>query len=1094
MKKLNYQMIWVKYKIILFILTFLALTLFFGYFGTRWQARITDQTIRESLLEQAVLIAKAIDPYLARELSFTPSDEGSVAYERIREQLMKYGQLINQRGIYSFALMDGILRFGPENYPEDDPMGAGHPGTVYEEPSAEDYKIFKTGKPVVMGPQTDEYGTFISAIAPVTDPVTDDVIMVVGIDILYESYQKMLWRDKIKIFGLTIIIGLVFVIGIIINLTWKSRKDRLLRHLETIITAVSGLLITLSLTALFYNQETMERVKIFNNMFLSMAEEIDGNLWDVRNNVESIVRFFQSSEFVDDNEFAFFTDPLALSSHVSWYQWIDYVPADDLPMYDKYMKKFYDDRFFVWEKDNSGIKKPVTGRNIYYPIRQTAPKGLFPELTGFDLNSSPKLQEEFFNTTIWNQLTANTIMPVFTDELERSEIVIIQAGYKQENIKYSPPLSTDLLGFASAILNIEGILRGASGFLLGPDTLVHIHFVDLTDKDGIKNLISYPKISYDTCPLYIDRAHLQDHPFYKTFPVFLFGRPYALILHPTDDFYRFFSFRTTYMMLLGGILITAILTIFIGYIRNREYRLEKLVEKRTQALRERMKELACLSAVRAETLGYLNKAALLRIIQYVKIAMQYSDIAFPIIELNGEIYSAGKINIKQNHSISSFITVGNSVYGRLWVLYTEDKPFLDPEEENLIKSVSEIIGLWYERKVLADREAHTKKVLMGIRNVNQLIVKENDPIALIRTACNNLTETLGYQDAWISLIDENYNITLTEYAGEDVCGFEAYKDMVTNQTLPACIQKVIETRKFIYLKPFNDTCLKCPYLSKKPGFGLYSAPLNHRDKVYGILTVGLPGEFSDVEEEKQLFVEVAEDIGFALYKIEMEEQRKIAETNILKNLHEKEILLQEIHHRVKNNLNVISSLLNLQARKISGKEDALEAFRNSSNRIMAMALVHKKLYDTKDFDKVDLNSYFTSLASQLVSAYGHQSDIKISTETTDVVLDINMAVPCGLILNELISNSLKHAFTDRDKGQIQIKAEYSDDSNVVITIRDDGRGLPEIFDIESVETLGLHLVKLLTQQINGSLSIRSDDGTTFIIKFPGKRDKISSKI
>jgi len=1086
MNKMNYQMNWMKYKIVLFILAFLALTLFLSFFGTRWQARITDQTIRESLLEQAVLIAKAIDPHLVRELTFTPADEGSVAYEKIREQMIAYGHLIYQRGIYSMALKEGELRFGPENYPEGDPMGEGPPGTVYEESSDDDFKIFITGKPVVMGPQTDEYGTFISAIAPVLDPDTDEIMMVVGIDILYESYQKIFMQDKIRILGLAIIIGLLFVTGIVINRTWKYRKVRLLRHFETIITAISGLLITIFFTSLLHNQETLDRVNIFNNMFLSIAEDINNNLWNVRHNVESLVRFFQSSEFVDDNEFYFFTDPLAVSSHVRWYQWIDYVPADDLSKYENHMKQFVDKHFYVWEKDDNGNKMPVTDRRIYYPVRQTVPQNLFSELTGFDLQSSPMLQEVINNATKRYQFTSNAIEPVIDKDLDGPEIVIIKAGFKQDNIKYSPSLSTDLLGFASVIPNVEGIFKRAFGLTLGSDTLVHIHLVDLKDKNGIKNLISYPDINDNSCPLYIDRAHLQEHPFYKTYPLFLFGRPYALILHPTDDFYRFFPFRTTNIMLLGGLLITVILTFFIGYIRHRAYRLEKLVEERTHEIQERMKELACLSAVRAETQGYLNKASVLKIIQHIKIAMQYPDIAFPVIELNGEIYSAGKTNIKKNHSISSLITVGNSIYGRLWVLYTEDKPFLIPDEEILIKNVSETIGLWYERKILIDREAHTKKVLLGIRNVNQLIVKENDPIALIQTACTNLTETLGYENAWISIIDKNNNITQMEYAGEDVCGFGAKNDQLTDQKLPPCIQKVLDAKTFIYLKPYNDDCHECPYLSKKTGFAIYSAPLNHRDKIYGILTVGVPGKFSDSEEEQNLFIEVAEDIGFALFKIEMDEQRKRAEANILKNLHEKEILLQEIHHRVKNNLNVISSLLKLQARKITGREDAIEAFRNSSNRILAMALVHKKLYDTKDFDKVDMKSYLASLASQLVSAYGHRLDIKISAEETDVVLDINTAVPCGLILNELIANTLKHAFNDRKKGLIKVKAEYSDDNHVVLSVEDDGRGLPENFDINSVETLGLHLVKLLTQQINGTLSIYSDEGTTFIIKFPRK--------
>lgn len=1086
MLNMNYAMNWMKYKVILFSAVFLALSLVLGHFGTRWQVRITDRSIRNSLLEQAVFIANALDPQLIKELTFTEADEGSIAYEKIREQLIAYGQLINQRGIYSYILRDGEILFGPENYAEGDPMGEGPPGTVYEEPSPEDYNIFKTKKPVVMGPQTDEYGTFISAIAPVMDPLTDDVLMVIGIDILYESYEKILWKDKIRVLGMTLIIGLILITGIIINLTWNYRKDRLLRHLETYITAATGLLLTIMVSLLFYHQETQDRVKIFNNMFLSMKEDVNNNLWEIRHNMESAVRFFQSSETVEDQEFYFFNDPFVISSHVNWHQWIDHVPAEDLLLYEKYISQLFGTPFFVWENDEHGHKIPVTGRRNYYPIRQTAPKGVFDELSGFDLGSLPEYNEELFFSITRHLLTPFALMPIFTPDSDSIEIVIIKSGFKQENIKYSMPLSTNILGFVSANIKVNSILSRAEEFTLESDTVVHIHLVDPHTNDGIKPLTSYPKFSSNSCLYLADVDHSMNDPFYKAFPLFMFGKPFALIVHPTDAFFHYFPYRITLLVFLGGLLFTVILTLIIGYIRNREVRLEKLVENQTQELHERMKELACLAAVRAQTQGHLNKASMLKVIHYVKQAMQYPEIAFPVIELNGQVYSNGKINIQKNHSISSLIRVGKTVYGKLWVLYTRDVPFQKPEEENLIKSVSEIIGFWHERKILADREAHTKKVLMGIRNVNQLIVKENDLIALIRTACSNLTETLGYFDAWISILDKDNNITLTEFAGNDVCGFESYKDQITNQSLPACIQQVLKTQKFINLSPFNHDCHKCPYLSKEPGFAIYSAPLSHQDRLYGVLTVSVSREYSDLKEEQNLFVEVAEDIGFALYKIEMEEQRKESEIKILKNLHEKEILLQEIHHRVKNNLNVISSLLKLQARRITSKDEAIEAFSNSSNRILAMALVHKKLYDTKDFDRVEMNTYLTSLASQLLSAYGHQVNVKISTEAEDVVLDINTAVPCGLILNELISNTLKHAFTDRKMGMIHIKAEYSENNDVVLSVKDDGIGFPENFDINAVDTLGLHLVKLLTNQLNGTLSIQNDKGSLFIIKFPRK--------
>jgi hypothetical protein len=142
--------------------------------------------------------------------------------------------------------------------------------------------------------------------------------------------------------------------------------------------------------------------------------------------------------------------------------------------------------------------------------------------------------------------------------------------------------------------------------------------------------------------------------------------------------------------------------------------------------------------------------------------MQFPDSAFPIIELEGRIYRNGSTNINLDKNLQAFIKTRGEVLGRLLVFYTEDKPFIIPEKQNLINSVADTIGLWYEWKRAQAREAHTMQVLLGIRNVNQLIVKETHRDSLVEKACKNLTETLGYQDAWITIIDKENHIHITK--------------------------------------------------------------------------------------------------------------------------------------------------------------------------------------------------------------------------------------------------------------------------------------------------------------------------------------------
>jgi PAS domain S-box-containing protein len=215
-------------------------------------------------------------------------------------------------------------------------------------------------------------------------------------------------------------------------------------------------------------------------------------------------------------------------------------------------------------------------------------------------------------------------------------------------------------------------------------------------------------------------------------------------------------------------------------------------------------------------------------------------------------------------------------------------------------------------------------------------------------------------------------------------------------------------------------------------------------------------------------------------------ERQRAEEKIKASLQEKETLLREIHHRVKNNMQVISSLLNLQARA-SGNPELTGLLNKSQSRIRSMALVHEKLYSSKNFARIDLVDYARSLSQELFKTY-HISNGKIDLiiQTDGVVhVDINRAIPCGLILNELISNALKHAFPRDGHGKLQILINETKDKEKEIIVRDNGVGLPDNIDIHQPQSLGLELVNgLVKKQLDGQMELRRDNGTEFRIKFP----------
>jgi len=211
--------------------------------------------------------------------------------------------------------------------------------------------------------------------------------------------------------------------------------------------------------------------------------------------------------------------------------------------------------------------------------------------------------------------------------------------------------------------------------------------------------------------------------------------------------------------------------------------------------------------------------------------------------------------------------------------------------------------------------------------------------------------------------------------------------------------------------------------------------------------------------------------------------RKQTERQIQESLREKEVLLQEIHHRVKNNLQVISSLLDLQSQQLN-EPHLVEMFRNSRNRVKSMALVHEKLYESKSFAKVSFSEYIETLVMNLLVVYEEKSNqIDLELKLDEVALTIDTAIPCGLIINELVSNALKYAFPNQTRGTISITFNAQENKHYTLVVKDNGIGLPPDFNFHTVKSLGLQLVKILASQLEGTVQVDGSSGTEFQLKF-----------
>ncbi len=228
--------------------------------------------------------------------------------------------------------------------------------------------------------------------------------------------------------------------------------------------------------------------------------------------------------------------------------------------------------------------------------------------------------------------------------------------------------------------------------------------------------------------------------------------------------------------------------------------------------------------------------------------------------------------------------------------------------------------------------------------------------------------------------------------------------------------------------------------------------------------------------------DAGQHVGFVKFTHDITE-RKESEKLLRESLKEKEVMLKEIHHRVKNNLQIVSAILELQSGFTSNKA-ILEMFEESQARVKSMALIHERLYKSGDFSGVNFGEYIRQLAEDLYRTYKVTDDeIEFQLEVNIAPLPIDIAIPCGLLLNELISNCLKHAFRDASRGHIRVSMS-TDSRGMVLSVADDGAGFKPDVDFRNSASFGLQLVNTLVEQLNGEAKMSTSPGTNFTVRFP----------
>ena len=605
-----------------------------GWYGTAWHGREVDAALRRDVLQQATALARSVDPGLVARLAFDESDRDRPEFLRLRAHLVAYGRATGLTSIYSLQRRGGVYLFGPENLAEDDP-DASPPGTVYEQPGDDIAEVFEYQHPVVSGPTTDEYGTFISGLAPVIDPASGQIALVVGIDLPATDWSTTIARARLLIIGQM----LLLVIAVAGGRELLRRKAAAApathpglwrRHAESLVVLGVGLNLSAFVAGALDEREHAGRRETFDRLASAQTGNVDAALRDFRNNLTALARFCSGAVAPDNAAFLSYAGPLAGSSGTAAWGWCPIVPDTERSAFETAVRR----------SGAADYTLRGTGAELYYPVAFTVP-ALAPGLPpGLDLGAVPG-RLETLATASRTDLPA--VSHCFTDTA---------AGDRGRTV-YA----------AQAVVSPGGVLRGFAVGLLQPQRTLDLALaLDRNRAAAIQYRLldlSSPgqpeQLAASTA-----EASAPAGPDTVLAPLFIFDRTWALAARPGPAFVAAHPRRAGLTAALTGLFLTGALAAFVGQAARRREDLEAEVRTRTAELQE--------SERRYRTLFANNSAVMLLVDPQDGVIVEANPAAvafygWPAAELTGKRLSAiNTVSSQQLHAALAAVVGGRRQY------------------------------------------------------------------------------------------------------------------------------------------------------------------------------------------------------------------------------------------------------------------------------------------------------------------------------------------------------------------------------------------------------------------------------------------------
>ncbi|MCF8075346.1 MAG: response regulator [Desulfotignum sp.] len=550
-------------------LALLAVVVAAGVFCAWLLAVRADHVMRENLLSQTRLVADAVNPDLFRSLTGTKTDLEAPEYQGIKEQLRALRTVFPEcRFIYLMGRQSGGTPFF---YVDSEPAGSAEespPGQIYEEMSMELRHAFDTKTALVEGPVTDSWGSWVSALVPITDPQTENLAAMLGMDIDARKWKQEVFTRSVLPAGLAMTALLVIVIAGGYLLDRRSCQQEppsgWVTHVETVLTAAVGLVLSLFTAWLVWNNVNQNQANAFQRLAESRVGALAQTVITLRDiEIEGLSRFFESSEKISDKAFQRYTEHLTRNRAVQAWEWIPAVPASEKEHFEQAARAAGMDGFNIWQQDAAGRHMPATGREMYFPVFRMIPETGNEAAIGFDLGSEPVRHAAIEEAVRTKRATA-------TEPVTLVQEAGIQTGLLVFRPVFADVRQTRLKGFTLAAVRLGDLLEAAI-----PDNTV---------AKELRLLFSDKPFITLASSLTADRLPKENLTLHR--PVFAFGKTFIVSAHAGPEFVHMHPGRSVMGAGLIGLILTAALTVLVFVLQRRHEALEEVVRERTTVLRE----------------------------------------------------------------------------------------------------------------------------------------------------------------------------------------------------------------------------------------------------------------------------------------------------------------------------------------------------------------------------------------------------------------------------------------------------------------------------------------------------------------------------